>query len=287
MSFKLSLAAFVLSTLTTRISAHGRVSLITVGGNSYKGWDPETALTVNNTSQLPKIPSWSSANLGNIYVSPDDFNTSQITCHFNATPGQSYVDISAGTTIDLQWNEWPTSHKGPVMTYLAPCNGSCTTVDKRKLAFVKVDELGWLNSSDPDYAGLGGTWASDVLIANNFTWTTQLPPELEEGNYVLRHEIIALHVANETDGAQAYPQCINLRVSKVNATDVPQEVPGNGTVGPRMYKATDPGILVDIHHNITGYPIPGPKLWDEAVPRNDTDAPKARHPMVSLLLGRM
>jgi hypothetical protein len=48
---------------------------------------------------------------------------------------------------------------------------------------------------------LGGTWATDVVVANNFSWTVKIPKKMGPGRYVLFHEIIALHVANETDGA--------------------------------------------------------------------------------------
>lgn len=147
-----------------------------------------------------------------------------------------------------------------MLTYLAACNnGSCTSADKEKLEWVKIDELGWLNSSG--WEALGGTWASDVLIANKFSWIVKVPENLAEGAYVLRHEIIALHVANETDGAQAYPQCVNIRVEKASAVGEDTKKIEGGILGNKLYKAMDKGILVDIHGKIAGYEIPGPKLW--------------------------
>lgn len=46
------------------------------------------------------------------------------------------------------------------------------------------------------------------LIKNNFSWDLTIP-NLAPGNYVVRHEIIALHAAGQANGAQSYPQCIN------------------------------------------------------------------------------
>lgn len=46
-----------------------------------------------------------------------------------------------------------------------------------------------------------------VPTANNNTGSLTIPSDLKAGNYVLRHEIIALHSAGQEDGAQAYPQC--------------------------------------------------------------------------------
>ncbi|OCL14194.1 lytic polysaccharide monooxygenase [Glonium stellatum] len=249
-----------LSLITPFTSAHGRIAYILADGKNYTGFDP--ALAVANIT-TPPLAAWSADNLGNIYVVPSLFNTTNITCHLNAEPGQAYVSIESGHNVTLVWNTWPTSHVGPVLTYLAACNGSCTTVDKTKLEFVKIDELGWLNSSDPRGIQLGGTWASDVLIADDFTWTVQIPANLQPGGYVLRHEIIALHVANITNEAQAYPQCVNLMVGTGEASGEAEGITG-GEPAPDFYSMYGPGILVDVHHKLTGYSIPGPKMWSRA-----------------------
>ncbi|ORY02272.1 glycoside hydrolase [Clohesyomyces aquaticus] len=253
--------AILTTVLLPLVSAHGRVTNITTSsGVVYQGWDPEMAL---KTSKPPPLAAWSASNLGNIFVPPDQFNTSNITCHFNAKAGDVHVNTTAGDTLKLRWNEWPNSHKGPVLTYLASCNTTCAGVDKDKLRWVKIDQQGWLNSSG--WEELGGTWASDILIANGFTWTVKVPTDLAEGAYVLRHEIIALHVANEADGAQAYPQCVNLSVGKgqVSVQGTKKKIDG-GVQGEKLYGEKDKGILVDIHHKISGYDIPGPAVWSGA-----------------------
>lgn len=250
-----------LSAHFTFVYAHGRITNITTStGTVYEGWDPEFAAK----PPLPQLAAWSASNLGNIFVRPSRFNTSGVICHYDAQPVALHVEITAGDTLKLQWNEWPVSHVGPVLTYLAACNGSCSSSDKRALQWVKIDELGWLNSTGWDKIDLGGTWASNVLIANVFSWIAKLPDALAAGDYVLRHEIIALHVADQLDGAQAYPQCVNLRVAKGKSGK--EIMLGAGVLGDRLYGYQDPGIFVDVHKKITGYMIPGPKLWDGATP---------------------
>lgn len=152
------------------------------------------------------------------------------------------------------------------MDYLASCNGSCAHADKRSLEWVKVNQMGWLNSSGWDKWGLGGTWATDVLIKNGFSWRVRIPDNLAEGYYVLRHEIIALHVANEMNGAQAYPQCVNIRVGKGEHQNGTERRIEDGVVGSKLYGERDNGILVDVHTKMTGYEIPGPKVWGGATP---------------------
>lgn len=42
-----------------------------------------------------------------------------IRCNQNAQPGKLVDTVTAGETLGLKWTEWPESHAGPVLTYLA------------------------------------------------------------------------------------------------------------------------------------------------------------------------
>jgi cellulase len=132
-------------------------------------------------------------------------------------------------------------------------------VDKTTLKWFKIDQLGLLNSDVTD-----GYWATDVLIANNNSWTVEIPPSIATGNYVLRHEIIALHAANSLDGAQNYPQCVSLAITS-SGTANPA-----GVLATTFYTPTDPGIYIDIHATLTNYTIPGPPLYTAAVSISQT-----------------
>ena len=86
-----------------------------------------------------------------------------------------------------------------------------------------------------------------------------MPSNLKAGNYVLRHEIIALHGGTSDNGAQAYPQCLNFKIGGSGSV-----APPAGTAGTALYKRDDAGILFDIYNNVGDYPIPGPALWTGA-----------------------
>lgn len=140
--------------------------------------------------------------------------------------------------------------QGPVIDYIAPCNGDCTTITKESLRFTKFAQGAWISGNDP------GTWVTDDLVKANNSWTTTIPATLAPGNYVIRHEIIALHAAGQTNGAQAYPQCVNFKITG----DGTQTLGSSGTAATAFYKAADPGILFNLYSKFTGYTIPGPAI---------------------------
>lgn len=93
------------------------------------------------------------------------------------------------------------------------------------------------------------------MIANNFTSEVQIPASLKPGNYVLRHEIIALHAAGNPNGAQAYPQCLNIKVGSGGSMALSGGVPATS-----LYTPTDKGILFSLYGAFSSYPIPGPAV---------------------------
>jgi len=144
--------------------------------------------------------------------------------------------------------------------------GPHPTKDKTKLQWFKIDQLALLDPK-PAY----GTWSTDVMIANNLTWIVEIPPTIAPGNYVLRHEIIALHAASQANGAQNYPFCFNLAISS-SGTDKPA-----GVLATTFYKATDPGVLynIDVAPPVPAYTIPGPPVYSGSVTVSQTKMPKA------------
>lgn len=98
-------------------------------------------------------------------------------------------------------------------------------------------------------------WGTDVLNANCGKADFKIPSDIAPGNYLLRAEVIALHVARSLGGAQFYMSCFQLSVT------------GSGTASPAgvklpgAYSATDPGILFDLSGSYTSYTIPGPAVY--------------------------
>ncbi|KAK4213456.1 glycoside hydrolase [Rhypophila decipiens] len=242
-------AATSVSFLADLASAHGFVTGVRVNeGTWFPGADP---VWYYYPQGAPATTGWNSLNQDLGFVSPSDFGSNNIACHKSATPGKLYINANAGDSLTIYWNTWPgDSHKGPVINYLAQCNGECTNANAGSLSFTKFDAQGYSS----------GTWATDRITApNNFTTTVRIPPRLRPGNYVLRHEIIALHGAGSDNGAQNYPQCLNVKIGGGGSVSLPGGTPGN-----RLYTRSDPGIRFNLYTNNINYPIPGPALWTGA-----------------------
>ncbi|KAL2865353.1 lytic polysaccharide monooxygenase auxiliary activity family 9 protein [Aspergillus lucknowensis] len=225
------------------VAGHGFVTGIVADGQYYGGY---LVTQYPYTDSPPEVVGWSTTATDLGFVDGTGYSGPDIICHKDAKNGAISATVAAGGKIELQWTEWPESHHGPVIDYVANCNGDCATVDKTTLEWVKISESGLLGSDN---------WASDELIANNNSWTVTIPSSLASGNYVLRHEIIALHSAGNENGAQNYPQCVNLEITG-GGSDSP-----SGTLGTKLYTNTDKGILFNIYQDIDSYPIPGPALW--------------------------
>lgn len=244
MSFR---SATALLAFATSALAHGTVINFKTDGVNQDAYLLEYYYAKQNGQTVPDIPAWSAENLDNGFVAPDAYGTSDINCHINAEPGAISASVKAGGTVEFNWSDWPESHIGPVFTYVAKCSGSCTDADKTTLKWVKIDESG----IDLDTQ----TWAATDLINNNNTWVTTVPETLAAGNYVFRHEIIAMHGAGSANGAQNYPQCFNIAITG-SGTDEPE-----GVLGTALYKADDAGILFNPYTTLTSYEMPGPTLY--------------------------
>jgi lytic cellulose monooxygenase (C1-hydroxylating) len=220
----------------------------------------------------PNSPAWTGPGYGQGGVPPDKFAVvkfltlllckvrrrlitiiqSNIICHDDAKPGNVNVEVNTGSTIRIQWTKWADTHHGPVIDYLAPCVGPCTSASPQSLKFTKIAESGLVKAGPPT----SYVFATDVMIKNNNTWTVKIPTGLKSGEYVLRNEIIALHTAGTVGGAQNYPQCFNLKVIGGGQLTLPPGAPGTS-----LYKPQTPGIVFNIAATIQRYPIPGPPLW--------------------------
>jgi cellulase len=127
--------------------------------------------------------------------------------------------------------------------------GDCTSLSPTSLRWTKISHAGLTTN----------TWATDTLIKNGFTASTTIPAKLAPGNYVIRHEIIALHGAQYVNGAQLYMQCINLRVGGSGYVK-----PTSGWPGWSLYRKDEPGVVFNLYNGYTSYPVPGMAVWTGA-----------------------
>jgi hypothetical protein len=155
--------------------------------------------------------------------------------------------------LKLQWEEttgnpWP-HELGPLITWLAkvPAGKTAATVDPATLDFFKIHQVGQTSKG-------ATTWELAKLMKLNVDFSIPIPKNIQSGEYIMRHEIIALHLADKKGGAEFYASCIQLNVKGGT---------GSGAVSPTVkhpgaYSATDPGIFTPkVFDKGTVYQFPG------------------------------
>ncbi|KAF2108889.1 glycoside hydrolase [Lophiotrema nucula] len=259
----------LLSSLASVTLGHSFLEKVWANGMEYKAWDPNAG--AEGTPYPGNTPSWFTTNKGGNPLKPNTFNTRDIVCALNSSPGNISAPINAGSTLTVKWwmggQPFPPTHWGPVVNYIAACNGACSKANPLDLKFLKLDQKGWerTNTSYP----AEGYWATNELVDNNGTWPIKIPEGLKAGEYVVRHELIALHVAFEaqgkgpyyTDGAESYPQCVSVKVGGTGT-----RVITGGVAAAALYKGDEPGMTINIHDSASGgaypnYEFPGPAVW--------------------------
>ncbi|KAG9103175.1 hypothetical protein FRC06_011875 [Ceratobasidium sp. 370] len=211
--------------------AHGIVTRVQVGGITYNGLKPGS--TVPNNSPIRGVTDQSPLK---------DLQSNDMICGMGATPGTVVASAKPGDNLVYTWGNvvaedghW-IHDTGPMMTYMAqvPTGKTADTFDGVGAKWFKTGQVGKKNNK----------WVQASLMTGA-TFTTQIPETLADGDYLVRHEIIALHNAGSKNGAEFYPSCLQLRIQNSNAGKA--IVTASPTVSfPGAYTATDPGILVDV-----------------------------------------
>ncbi|KAF5309256.1 hypothetical protein D9619_012697 [Psilocybe cf. subviscida] len=232
----------------TYVSAHGHVHQITIAGKAYLGNVPQASPTPSVIRQISTPnPIKGARNVA-------------INCGQDAVPAALVADAKPGDEITFDWTSgeltpWP-HNIGPMLTYMASCgNVACDKYDPKDADWFKIDQVGRkpLNTN--------GDWVQKDLFGGGVANVT-LPSNLAAGNYLIRHEIIALHIAQNPGGAEFYASCSQLRVGG-NETGVPR--PEDLVKLPGAYNDNDAGILVNVFNTVAPgvfpeYKFPGPAV---------------------------
>ncbi|KAF3911325.1 Endoglucanase-4 [Orbilia brochopaga] len=166
------------------------------------------------------------------------------------------IEVAAGDTLRLVWDQWGSSHSGPVMTYMAKCTPNCASFKgDTGSPWFKIDQFAYDPSKTPP-------WGSDYLARQGAWWKVTVPATLSAGEYLLRHEILGLHVASTVNGAQFYPSCVHLKVTGGGSANP------SGVALPGAYNPNDTGgILISLYQINDGekqYTAPGGPVWTGA-----------------------
>ncbi|KFZ04926.1 hypothetical protein V501_08842 [Pseudogymnoascus sp. VKM F-4519 (FW-2642)] len=159
------------------------------------------------------------------------------------------LSVAAGSTLSFVVDP-SIQHPGPSLAYLAkvPAGKTAATWDGSGAVWFKVWEQG-----PTGWVGNGGDWPSSGLTTLGFT----IPKATPSGDYLARIEHIGLHAASQANGAQFYLSC-----GQITVTGGGSGTPAPLVSFPGAYKATDPGILIQIYWPVpTSYTIPGPAVW--------------------------
>ncbi|KAL1747270.1 glycoside hydrolase [Schizophyllum fasciatum] len=184
-----------------------------------------------------------------------DVTSTDLTCNVGGLTGAGVetVEIPAGANITFEWHqhaqrtgEDPISggHKGPVQVYVAKATSDAASFDGQGAVWTKIYSSGLV---DPT--------RRHILIFFVGKHSVTIPASLPAGEYLLRAEIIALHVAQSYPGAQFYIGCAQVKITNGGSASPPKiSIPGT-------YKPGDPGITVNIYNNLQSYTAPGGTVW--------------------------
>ncbi|KAF9266145.1 hypothetical protein L218DRAFT_996915 [Marasmius fiardii PR-910] len=188
-----------------------------------------------------------------------DVTSQDITCNVNGLIGSGVktIEVPSGANITLEWHqhdqrtgEDPISggHRGPVQVYIAKAPSTAATFDGQGTVWTKIYSSGLLTVNPQQ-------WATDVVNANQGKHSVVLPRSLPAGEYLIRGEINALHVAQSYPGAQFYIGCAQVSITSGGSASAPK------VALPGAYQGSDPGITVNIYNNLQSYTAPGPAVW--------------------------
>ena len=143
-----------------------------------------------------------------------------LACNDPGDPPTSYIPIRAGDDITAVYWYW-LHPVGPMSVWLAACgeDADCRDVDVSQADWFKIWHAGLLEG--PNLAeGLWWQKRFQRWDGSPGLWPVTIPPALKPGLYMIRHEILSIHVA---DKPQFYPECAHLNVSGTGDALPPSE----------------------------------------------------------------
>lgn len=245
-----------------QVLGHGFVAQVDIAGRSYKGFAPfeggrrTDSIVRQIANTQPVKGSWN----------PD------LVCGRQAANADQIADVNPGETVSFHWKgaghtAWP-HNAGPILTYMASCGSTpCNKFNPAGARWFKISNL--VKKSN-------GEWFQ-ADVQRGIPMNVQIPSSLAPGNYLIRQEIIALHLATQKGGHEHYPSCTQLRVGG-HQTGRPAEkdlvnIPG-------AYYDDHPGLWVkNLWEHGLKYQVPGPAVATiGAGPSNDAPQPSQSEP---------
>ncbi|KAK1752599.1 glycoside hydrolase [Echria macrotheca] len=235
--------------LAADVAAHGAVTSYIIDGKTYPGYQGFSPANSKNVIQRQ----WSDYNP--IFQCSD----AKMRCN-GGTSATMNATVPAGGDVAAVWQQW-THSQGPILVWLYKCPGAFSSCTGEGVGWFKIDEAGFHGDGVKVFLDTEKPSGWDIAkLVGGGSWKSTIPKNLAPGNYLMRHELIALHQANNP---QFYPECAQIVVT------------GSGTGEPdSSYKAaipgyckqSDPNIKVPINdHSLPQtYKVPGPPVWGKS-----------------------
>ncbi|KAI1812778.1 carbohydrate-binding module family 1 protein [Poronia punctata] len=193
-----------------------------------------------------------------------DVTSSDFVCNAGTSPASGKCAVQAGSTVTVEMHQQPGDrscsseaiggdHHGPVQVYMAAVSDAASA-DPTSASWFKVFADTWAPSGSGG-AGDDDYWGTKDMNNCCGRMDVKVPEDIAPGDYLLRAEVAALHVAGSSGGAQFYMTCYQLTVDG-SGSATPE-----GVKFPGAYSASDPGILVNIHAALETYEAPGPTVY--------------------------
>ncbi|THH09844.1 hypothetical protein EW145_g1744 [Phellinidium pouzarii] len=197
-----------------------------------------------------------------------DVTSNDLICNGGINPyqqpvSQVIISVPAGATVTAEWHHTlagadPSDPADPI------------DPSHKGLEWFKIYEDGLVVSDQ--------SWGVDRMIANKGKVTFSIPSCIASGQYLLRHEVIALHAATSYPGAQFYVRFFRIPLEKdVILTYVLEqmecaqlEITGGGSTEPATVSFPEGvtiswrhniGITIDIYQTLPSYTVPGPSVF--------------------------
>ncbi|KAK4233244.1 glycoside hydrolase [Achaetomium macrosporum] len=228
-------------------SAHGAVTSYVIAGKTYPGYQGFSP------ANSPSVIQWQWPD----YNPVTSCSASKLRCN-GGTSAKLSATAAPGDEVTAIWQQW-THSQGPIIVWMYKCPGAFSSCDGSGQGWFKIDEAGFHGDGTKVFLDTESPSGWDIakLVGGNKRWTSKIPQGLAPGNYLIRHELIALHQAN---APQFYPECAQITVT------------GSGTAQPdASYKTAIPGYCKDSDSNIKfninnhalpqTYTIPGPPVF--------------------------
>jgi len=229
--------------LAAEVAGHGAVTSYVIAGKTYQGYNgfaPSSTPVIQR--QWPDF---------NPTLSASDF---KVRCNGGTSAGLS-APVKPGDSVEAIWSQW-THSQGPIMVWMYKCSGDFSSCDGSGAEWFKIDESGFsgdgksvfLDSETPS------GWGIAKLVGGNKGFTSTIP-NLKPGNYLIRHELIAMHQAG---APQWYAECAQLQVTGSGTGEPTQK-----TSIPGYAKQSDSNISFNINnHSLPQtYTMPGPPVF--------------------------